>query len=93
MGNPLLYNFGQQQPQPQSQPQSPQQSNSLFGLFNTIRNSQNPNQAMQNVLASDPQFKNVVDYINQNGGDARTAFYNMAAQKGIDPQSILNQLK
>ena len=100
MGNPLLYNFGQQQqqPKPQSQPQIPQQPNSLFDLFNTIRNSQNPNQAMQNVLVSDPRFKDIVEYIKQNGGDARTACYNLAAQKGIDPRSInpefiLNQLK
>lgn len=78
MGNPLLSMFGQ--PKSQNQPQN--QPNTLFGLFNTIRNSQNPNQAMQNMLFNDPQFKNIVDYINQNGGDARTAFYNMAAQKG-----------
>lgn len=92
MGNPLLSMFGQGPTQPQNQqPQS--QSNSLFGLFNMIRNSQNPNQVMQNMLSNDPQFKNIVDYINQNGGDARTAFYNMASQKGVDPESILNQLK
>lgn len=58
-----------------------------------VRSSSNPNQAMQQMLSSNPQYQNVMDYINQNGGDARTAFYNMAAQKGIDPESILKQLR
>ena len=45
------------------------------------------------MLANNPNFQNVVNYINQNGGDAKTAFYNLAAQKGVDPNTILSQLK
>ena len=48
---------------------------------------------MQTLLSNDPRFTEVMNYINQNGGDAKSAFYNMAAQKGVDPNSILNQLK
>ena len=58
-----------------------------------IKSSSNPNQAMQQMMSSNPMFQNIMGYINQNGGDARTAFYNMAAQKGVDPNTILNQLK
>lgn len=29
--------------------------------------------------------------INQNGGDAKTLFYKMAQQKGVDPNTIINQ--
>lgn len=68
-------------------------NNSLFGMLNMIRNSPNPDAAMQNMLLSNPQLQGVLNYINQNGGDAKTAFYNMAAQKGIDPNVILSQLK
>lgn len=67
--------------------------NSLFAVFNQIRNSPNPNQAMQQLLSSNPQYQGIMQYINQNGGDAKSAFYNMAAQKGVDPNSILSQLR
>ena len=68
-------------------------SNSLFAIFNQVRNSPNPNQAMQQLLNSNPQYQGIMQYIIQNGGDAKSAFYNMAAQKGVDPNSILSQLR
>ena len=58
-----------------------------------IKNSPNPNQAAQNMIMTDPNFKEVVDYINQNGGSAQAAFYNLARQKGQDPDAIVNGLK
>ena len=48
---------------------------------------------MQQMFANNPQYQYVLNYIAQNGGDAKTAFYNMAAQKGIDPNTILSRLK
>lgn len=69
------------------------QPSGIFGMINQIRNSPNPNTAMQNLISTNPQVKSVMDYISQNGGDARSAFYNLAAQKGVDPNTILNQLK
>ena len=88
MSNPI---FQRQQNQPNS-PNNIEPSG-LLGLFKEIKNSPDPNAAMQQLLLTNPQYKAMVDYINQNGGDARTAFYNLAAQKGINPQSILNQLQ
>ena len=70
-----------------------QQSNSIFGMWNQVRNSPDPETAMQNLIATNPQLQQIMNYINQNGGDAKSAFYNMAAQKGIDPNTILSQLK
>ena len=40
-----------------------------------------------------PQYQGIMEYINQNGGNAKSAFYNMAAQRGVDPNSILSQLR
>lgn len=85
MANPIFSQFSQS---PQQHIQ--QQPNTLLDMFNTVKSSSNPNQVMQEMLSNNPQFQNVIGYINQNGGDARTAFYNMAAQRGIDPNSILN---
>lgn len=70
-----------------------QQSPSLFDMYNQVRHSQNPDQAMQMLFANNPQYQNVMNYIQQNGGDARSAFYNMAAQMGVDPNSILSKLR
>lgn len=70
-----------------------QQSPSLFDIYNQVRHSQNPEQAMQILFANNPQYQNVMNYIQQNGGDAKSAFYNMAAQKGIDPNIILSRLQ
>lgn len=84
MSNSALSNlssFGSQQPP------------SLFEMYNQVRHSQNPEQAMQMLFANNPQYQNVMNYIQQNGGDARSAFYNMAAQKGVDPNSILSKLR
>ena len=89
MPNPIFSPFcrNPQQSQQQSQP------NTLLGMYNAVRSSSNPNQAMQQMLANNSRFQGIMDYINQNGGDAKTAFYNMAAQKGVDPNSILNRLR
>ena len=70
-----------------------QKSPSLFDMYNQVRHSQNPEQKMQMLLANDPRYIKVMNYIQQNGGDAKTAFYNMAAQKGVDPNSILSRLR
>jgi hypothetical protein len=34
-----------------------------------------------------------MNYINQNGGDPKQAFYAMAREKGVNPDEILNMLK
>ena len=51
---------------------------------------QNP----QNLIANfNPQMKQVMQYIQENGGDPKAAFYKMAKEKGIDPEQILRQLR
>lgn len=70
-----------------------QQPNSLLDMYRQLRQSPNPEVAFQNMLINNPQFQNVMNYINQNGGDAKSAFYNLAAQKGVNPNDILSQLR
>lgn len=74
---------------------SPQeeQPNSLFEVYNKVRSSNNPNQTMQELLCNNPNFQAIMAYINQNGGNAKAAFYNMAAQKGVNPDTVLNKLR
>lgn len=62
----------------------------MIGMVNA---AQNPQAMMSNLMSSNPQMKQVMDVIQQYGGDPKTAFYKLAEQKGVDPQEILDMLK
>ena len=62
-------------------------------MMNTIRNCGNPQMMLNQMLGSNPTYKQVIEYVNANGGDAESAFYKMAKEKGVDPNEILNQLR
>ena len=67
--------------------------NQIKQTMNMIRSSQNPQLLMNQLMQSNPQMKQVMDYVNASGGDPKKAFYALAQQKGIDPNEILNALK
>lgn len=45
------------------------------------------------MTQKNPNMKQAIDYINANGGDPKEAFYKLAKEKGVDPDSVLNSLK
>ena len=47
---------------------------------------------VQSMLQNSPQGGEIMKYLNAHGGDARAAFYDMAKQKGVDPNTVLNML-
>ena len=49
----------------------------------------NPQMMVQQM----PQYKQIMDYVNANGGDAKTAFYSKAREMGLDPDEIINVLR
>ena len=69
------------------------QNNPIMNMYKTILGAENPNAMLQQMAQNNPQLKQTLDYINQNGGNAKDLFYAMAKQKGVDPNTILNQLK
>ena len=48
------------------------------------------NFALDYIFKQNPAL---AQYIQNNGGDPKTAFYALAKQKGIDPDSFLNALR
>ena len=62
----------------------------MMGMLNS---SQNPQAMMNQIMANNPNLKQVMDFINQSGGDPKKAFYALAEQKGIDPQEIFDLMK
>lgn len=62
-------------------------------MIGMINSAGNPQAMMNQMIANNPQFKQVMDLINQSGGDPRKAFYALAEQKGVDPNDILSMMK
>ena len=58
-----------------------------------LQNSKNPSAMFGTLMSQNPQMQNVMSIINQYGGDARTAFYETAKSKGVDPNQIINMLR
>ena len=54
--------------------------------------AKDPMGAINQIAMNNPQMQQVMSVINQNGGNAKQAFYTMAQQRGVDPNVILQQL-
>ena len=69
------------------------QTNNLQQMANVIKNSRNPKAMLEQMMQSNPRIQQALNYINQNGGDAKSAFYALARQKGVDPESVLKMFR
>ena len=62
-------------------------------LNKAVKQASNPTAIMNKLIQSNPRLKAAYNMVQQSGGNAKTLFYQLAQQKGIDPNSILNQLR
>ena len=62
-------------------------------MIDTVKMAQNPQAAMNQMIMNNPQMKQVMDIVNQYGGDSDKAFRSVAEQYGINPQDILDMFK
>ena len=62
-------------------------------MMNMVRAAQDPMGMISRMAGNNPQMKQVMDLVQQAGGDPMKAFYALAEQKGVDPQEILDMLK
>lgn len=62
-------------------------------MMTMVSGAQDPNGMIRQLMANNPQMKQVTDLIQSAGGDPRRAFYELAQQKGVDPQEILDMMK
>ena len=83
MSNPIMGLLGRTNPVMQG----------LSQMFGMVKASQNPMAALQQMSQSDSRLQQVMNLIQQNGGDAKATFYKMAQQKGVDPNNIIRQLQ
>ena len=65
----------------------------IKNMLGMVRSASNPQAAMNMLIQSNPNLKQVMDLVQQSGGDPQKAFYALCEQKGVDPQKILDALK
>lgn len=70
----------------------PQNITPIKNMMNVVRSAGNPQMVFNQMIGQNPQIKQVMDYVNANGGDPKTAFYKLAQEKGVDPDEIIKQL-
>lgn len=63
--------------------------NRILQTIQRIKGIGNPQMMMQQM----PQYKQVMDVVNANGGDAKAAFYLKAHEMGIDPDEIIKAMR
>lgn len=63
--------------------------NKIMQAVSQIKSLGNPQMMLQQM----PQYKQVMDYVNANGGDAKSAFYKKAQEMGIDPDEVIKAMR
>lgn len=64
-------------------------------ILRTLQGINNPmamRQQLQQMMAGNPAYNQVMQIVQGAGGDAKKAFYDLAQQNGVDPQQIINAL-
>lgn len=58
-----------------------------------VRSAGNPMAMISMIAGKNPQMKQILDFVGQNGGDPEKVFYSACKDKGVDPESIIKMLK
>lgn len=67
--------------------------NNLQETYRSLMNSNNPIQFLQNLAKNNPQLSQVMNMVNMSGRTPRDLFYQMARQKGVNPEEILRMFR
>ena len=69
------------------------QMGAIKQMMNMVRSAKDPQAALNMMAMNNPQLKQVMDIVQQYGGDSMTAFKALAKENGMDPDEILSMLK
>ena len=73
--------------------QPPANLSQIKGLMNFMQSGGDPTVMRQSMLQNNPNGNSIIAAIAKHGGNAEAAFYDMAKQKGVDPNLVLGMLK
>lgn len=65
----------------------------IKNMMQMVKAAKNPQAMMQMMAQQNPQISQVVNFVQQNGGDPKTAFYKLAEQRGVNPDEVLQMLR
>lgn len=68
------------------------QLGSFLQIVTSLKTSQNPMEDFTAMAKTNPQLGQVLDFVNQNGGNPEKAFYLLTKKMGIDPSMILKMI-
>lgn len=85
-----LYN----QINPQNQTSQQLQNNpAIQQIVNMAKSGTNPIQMIQMLAGQNPQVQNIMNILNNGKISPKQLFMNMANQKGINPNDVINMFK
>ena len=62
-------------------------------LMGMVKSSNNPSALMNQLMMNNPNMKQVMNIVNQYGGDPEKAFRAFAEKNGYNPDDILGLFK
>ena len=62
-------------------------------MMQMVKAAKNPQAMMQMMAQQNPQISQVMNFVQQNGGDPKMAFYKLAEQRGVNPDEVLQMLR
>ena len=65
----------------------------LQQMINMVSHSNNPMQLMQTMAQSNPQLQSILNLIQTSQKSPKDLFFEIARQRGVDPQQILQMLQ
>ena len=68
-------------------------NNPVKQMLRMVQAAKDPYAYLNRLAQNNPQMRNAIEYVKKNGNDPKAAFYKMAQEKGVDPESILSQLR
>ena len=66
--------------------------NSAKAMVDMMRSAKDPRTLLREYAKTNSNVREVMDYV-EKCGDPRTAFYQMASAKGVDPNAILSMIR
>ena len=85
MSNPMLRALNQTRLSGQIAP--------IRQMMQTVRNAGNPQAMLAQMMQKNPHVAQVMQLVQQSGGDAKAAFYQAAQNLGVNGDEIINMLK
>lgn len=67
--------------------------NNIQQMVKLFKGASNPQQLIQNLAKQNPQLQQVMAMIQNSGKSPKDLFYELARQKGVNPDDILKQLQ